>query len=188
MVSAPLREPAATGVKVTVIVQVLPFVPLGGSGLCEMQASVSEKSPLAVMLAIERLLVPVFVSITFCVALEVFTTALPKFKLLGLRLTPGSVPVPLRLITCVPAPSTMVIEPVCPPAAVGVKVTVMLHVPLAASGLWLAQLSVSPKSLSLVTLLIVRLLVPLLVSVTLCDTLVVPTTWLPKARVVAVRF
>jgi hypothetical protein len=89
--------------------------------------------------------------------------------------------VPFKLIACVPAPSMMVTAPVRTLAAVGVNVTITVQVPLDAMGL--PQVFVWAKSPLAVTLVIVRLLVPLLMRVTLCDALVVLTTWLPNVSV-----
>jgi hypothetical protein len=58
MVTAPLRVPAAVGVKVTLMVQLAPAVTLPP------QVLVWEKSPLAVMLVMLRPALPVFVSVT----------------------------------------------------------------------------------------------------------------------------
>ena len=175
IVTAPLRVPVAVGVNVIVIVQ-LPV--LAARGLRAVQLSDSAKSPLAARLVIVRRLVPVLVSVTDCEVLVVLTTWLPKFKLEELRLTPGAVPVPLKLITCVPTPSRMVMAPVRPAAAVGVKVTVIVQVPLCA--IEPLQVVVRAKSPLAVTLVIERLLVPTFCKVTVWPALVVVTTWLTK--------
>src|SRR2546421_9536398 len=75
------------------------------------------------------------------------------------------------------------------PLAVGVNVTLMVQLALIASEL--EQLSVSLKSLVLAPvtaiLLILSASVPLFVSVTVCAGLVVPTFWLLKLKLVALR-
>jgi hypothetical protein len=58
MVTAPVRVPAAVGLKVTLRVQLAPAATL------EPQVLVSEKSPLAVMLVMLRAALPVFLSMT----------------------------------------------------------------------------------------------------------------------------
>ena len=58
MVTAPVLVPAAVGLKVTVMVQLAPAARL------EAQVLVSVKSPLALMLVMLRVAVPVFLSVT----------------------------------------------------------------------------------------------------------------------------
>jgi hypothetical protein len=60
---------------------------------------------------------------------------LPKLTLVVLRLTPGAVPVPLKLTTwgVLLALSLIVTEPVRRPVVVGVKVTSIVHVALDAT-------------------------------------------------------
>jgi hypothetical protein len=58
MVTAPVLVPAAVGLKVTLRVQLAPAATL------EPQVLVWEKSPLALMLVIVRLALPVFLSVT----------------------------------------------------------------------------------------------------------------------------
>jgi hypothetical protein len=73
-------------------------------------------------------------------------------------------------------------EPLCPPATIGVKVTLMVQEAAAASGL--TQLWVRAKFPVVVMLLMVRGPSPLLVSVTGLGALVVPSVWFPKLRLV----
>jgi hypothetical protein len=58
MVTAPVRVPAAVGLKVTLMVQLVPVATL------DPQVLVWEKSPLAVMLVMLRVALPVFLSVT----------------------------------------------------------------------------------------------------------------------------
>ena len=67
MLADPVRLPSAVGVKVTVIVQ-LALIPT-----LLPQVLVCAKSPLAVMLVIVSVAVPVFFKITFCEVLVVPT-------------------------------------------------------------------------------------------------------------------
>jgi len=68
------------------------------------QLLVSLKSPLALMVVIARLLVPVFESVTVCVVLAIPTVWLPKFSIDGESPTPGAVPVPVSARTNWPVP------------------------------------------------------------------------------------
>jgi hypothetical protein len=86
-VIAPLMAPIVFGVKVTWIVHVAFGASEPG------QSSVSEKSPLASMLVMVTLLLPVLVSITDCAALGEppgAATCGAKVKLLTEKLTPGN--------------------------------------------------------------------------------------------------
>src|ERR1700746_969502 len=83
---------------------------------------------------------PLLVRVTDCAALLVPTCWLAKLRLVVERLTAGAfdaVPVPVRLTVCglLLALSVIVIAPVRVPVAVGVKVTLMLQLAQAASGL-----------------------------------------------------
>ena len=109
---------------------------------------------------------------------------MPKLKLIGLRLTTGAgvVPVPLRATLCgLPvALSVNVRLALRAPAIVGVNMTFKVHEAPAGIVLGLmGQLLVWAKSPALVpvsTMLVrVKAPVPLLVSVTVCAVLVVPT-------------
>jgi hypothetical protein len=58
MVTAPVLVPAAVGLKVTLIVQ------LALTAMLDLQVFVWEKSPLAMMLVMVRVALPVFLSVT----------------------------------------------------------------------------------------------------------------------------
>jgi hypothetical protein len=110
---------------------------------------------------------------------------LPKLKLGVDKLTAGAVPVPLKFTVCV-LPNTplllsvMVSVPVSVPAAMGEKVTLIVQV--------LLGVTVAPEQVSallakllafvppMVTVEMVRLPVPLLVTVSAWAALVVPTS------------
>ena len=88
-------------------------------------------------------------------------------------------PVPLSVTLCVlPATplllSVMVSVPVSVPVAVGVKVTLIVQEPLAAATLP-SQVLVSPKLALALWLVMVSAALPVLLRVTGCDALVVPT-------------
>ena len=90
-------------------------------------------------------------------------------------MTYAAVPLPERLNDCglFPASSEKVMEPLRAPAAVGVKVTIIVQ--LTPIRTLLPQLSLSAKSPLLAMLVIFNVALPVLVKVTACDGLVVPT-------------
>jgi hypothetical protein len=94
-------------------------------------------------------------------------------------------PVPVRVTVCVAglALSVMVKEPLREPLAVGVKVT--LRVQLALAARLEPQVLVWEKSPlfvpAMVTLVMLSVALPVLVSVMGAAELVVPITWLPKS-------
>ena len=95
---------------------------------------------------------------------------------------PGDVPVPVRATVCMlPATplllSVMVRVPVRVPVAVGEKVTLIVQELLAAT--LPPQLLVSPKLALAAMLVMVSAALPVLLRVTGCDALVVPTLTLP---------
>src|SRR5579863_4731478 len=113
MTTVPVRVPAAVGVNVIVTAQVL----LAAMGLDDVHVSVAAKSPLTAMLVMLRLLLPLFDSVIDCELLVVFTVWLPNIRLVGERLAPGALPVPVRAMTWLPSESATVIEPLRVPVA-----------------------------------------------------------------------
>jgi hypothetical protein len=115
-----------------------------------------------------------------------------KVKEVGERLTRGPVPVPVRLTVWVAglALSVIVKVAVSEPTTVGVKVT--LRVQLAPSATLAPQALVSAKSPlfvpAMVTLVMLSVALPGLVSVMGAPELVVPISWLPKLYDVGERF
>jgi len=128
IVTAPVRVPAAVGLKVTLRVQ------LALAARLAPQVLVWEKSPLAVMLVMLSVALPVLLRMTLWALLLVPTACAGKVKEVGERLTTGAVPVPVRLRVWVAglALSLMVTAPVRVPAAVGLKVTLRAQLALAA--------------------------------------------------------
>ena len=124
------------------------------------------------MLVMVSAAVPVFVSVTDCEALVVLIVWLLKVKPVGDKPTPGAgadAPVPERVMACglPPALSTIEIEPLTVPVAVGVKVTLMVQVPAAASVAGLTgQVLICPYCALAAMLVMVRAPVPEFVSVT----------------------
>jgi hypothetical protein len=178
-VTAPVRAPAAVGVKVTLIVQLAPtarVVP---------QLFVCAKSPLAVIELIVALVVPLFDSVVDCDAVVEPTTVEANARLAGLALSagPGAVPVPLSATETAPETSVLTVSvPLREPAAVGLNFTVTVQDPPAA--MLVPQVLVCEKSPVIVTDDTDAAVEPLFETVTVCGALVVPVVCDPKLRAV----
>lgn len=184
-----LRAPVAVGEKVTVKVQ----VPLGNTLVP--QVLVCAKSPGFVperlILVMFSAAVPVLVNVTCWDWLVEPTAWLANVRLVGESETPGLTPVPVKGTVCgLPvALSVMLTEALAAPVAAGVKVTLMVQLapPASVAGLT-GQVLVWPKSPGFVPerlmLVMLRAWPPLLVNVTACDPLVVPTSWPANVRLV----
>ena len=152
----PARLPVAVGVKVTLKMQLAPTASVKGVAG---QLLVSEKSSVTEMAVMVRavLLVPLFVTFTFCGVLEVFRVVGGNVRLGGVTSTvvAALTPWPLRLTTCgLPvALSLMPSSSVSIASTVGVNVTLMVQRPPPA-GTVPTQLSVSAKSPVVVMLVI----------------------------------
>ena len=92
--SVPVRFPTRVGEKETEIRQ-LPPAPSRRT-----QSLDSKKSPVVATLEIDRFAPPVSVRVTTCVVLDVPTTWDTNVKEVGARLTCGTNPLPIGLITC----------------------------------------------------------------------------------------
>ena len=135
MLTEAVRLPSALGVNVTIIVQLPPTA-------TELpHVLVSPKSPalvpeswILVMVTVEF---PVLLRVTTWDALGVRRGWLPKFKVEAVRLTTETVPVPVRVTVCglLVALSVIIIDAVRLPEAVGLKVTLIVQVPCAATEL-----------------------------------------------------
>jgi len=117
-VIAPEMDPVTMGVNVTLIVQFWP-----GVSVTPAQESVSEYPPLAATELTVRLAAPLLVTVIFWTALEVFSTWLPKARLVGANDIADVAPVPVRDAVCglLLASSVTVSVPVCVPVVDGVK-------------------------------------------------------------------
>ena len=176
-VSDPVRSPEALGANVTQTSQ-----PYPGDKDGFPQKSFSVKSPVTATLEILREAVPALVIFTSTVVPVAPTAAEGKLTLVGVRTTVEGPeepePVPLRLNECgLPAAlSVIVTDAVRVPVAVGLKVTLIVQLPLFPAT-ELPQLLLCTKSplFAPVTprLVIVKAPLPILVSVTDCAALVV---------------
>jgi hypothetical protein len=126
----PLRDHAAVGLNVTVILQEDP----AGTGAV-VQLSVSEKSPVASMSLTVKLAFPELVKVTAFVALLLPTNTPLKLRLVGDSVTAGAVPVPLKATLCgLPAALSVTFTvDVRLPVWVGVNTTLIVQLALAAS-------------------------------------------------------
>jgi hypothetical protein len=176
MVSVPVSGPVAMGEKLTLIVQEPPAATLPP------QLLVWPKLALAAMPVMASAALPVLLRVTGCDPLVV-----PKFWLPNVRLpgeTPATeavaTPVPVKLTVCeLPLALSVIVKvPVRVPAAVGVKVTLIVQ--LAPALTLLPQVLVWEKSPLAVMLEMVSVALPVLVRVTICAVLLVPDNWAEK--------
>jgi len=168
-------------VKVTLISQPAPAATEPG------QVLVWAKSPLAVIVRGVRAPAPVLLSTSFCGGLEGETACPGKLRLVAERLTTGARPTPLRLTVwgLLRALSVSVSTPARSPAAVGVKVTLIVQPAPAATEP--PQVLVWAKSPPVPMVRGVRAPFPVLVSVSVCGGLEIDTVCAGKLRLVAER-
>jgi hypothetical protein len=118
------------------------------------------------------------------------TAWLVKLRVVAESVTAGAVPVPLKVTICglVEALSVSVRLPERLPVAVGVKVTLITQLLLAATDALVLQvvpLAATAKSPVIAMLVKDKDALPVLVTVTDVAALVVPMAWLAKVRLVA---
>ena len=139
---------------------------------------------------IVNVVVPTFVNVTVLAALVTPTGTEPKFKLVGESF--AVVPIPLS-DTCCGLPEALSVTlstALRVPLAVGLKLTLIVQLALAASEL--PQVCVWEKSVALVPVIaipvIVSEVVPTFVSVTVFGPLVTPMATVPKLKLVGESF
>jgi hypothetical protein len=175
----PPRVPEAVGVKTTFAVQLAPAA-------TDVQLLVWLKSPPFVPVILIPVIVsaapPVFEIVTVC-AVELLPMGwLAKVRVVGVMLTAGAVPVPVKATVC-RAPvvlSAMDKVPVRVPAAAGVKTTFAVQAAPAATDV---QLLVWLKSPLIVIPVIVSVAVPVFEIVTVSAAELLPMAWPTKVRV-----
>jgi hypothetical protein len=185
---AAVRVPLAVGLNVTLMLQLAPVaneLP---------QVWVCAKSPALVPVIaiplIVKLVVPTLLSVTVSAGLDVPRATVPKLRLVGESF--AVVPIPIRLTFCgLPAALSVTLRAaVRVPLAVGLNVILMLQLAPVANEL--PQVWVCAKSPALVPViaipLIVKVVVPILVSVTGFAGLDVPRATVPKLRLVGESF
>jgi hypothetical protein len=175
MVSVLVKEPPLVGEKVTLIVQEPPAATLLP------QLLVCAKLALAAMPATESAALPVLDRVTACELVEEFTMVAAKVSEAGEMPARGAgvVPVPVKLTVWVLPVASLLLSvtvnvPVRAPAAVGLKVTLMVQEPPAVT--LLPQLLASEKSPLMATLATASAAPPVLLRVTVCAALVVPVS------------
>jgi len=171
-VIVPLRFPCAVGVKVTVMVQLVP------AGTALPQLLVWAKSPVIWMPLRLTGALPVLVKVSVCAAL-VPTTWFPKLRAVGESVAALMAPVPVRLALLFTVPET-VSDAVCVLLECGAKVTLMVQLVLVAKVA--GQLLVWLKSAGTDTLDMLRPKSPVLVYVNVWLPEVVLTSTLPKSN------
>jgi hypothetical protein len=181
----PEAAPSVVGVKVTATVQ----DPDAATGLEIEQvvpAGAMANGPVTPMTVKVRLALPVFVTVTVCAGLVVPTDS--EGKVGGAdKLATAPSPVALRLTDCGLPGALSVKErlPEAAPAAVGVKVTATVQDPDAATGLAVEQVvpvGAMANGPEMLMALMVRLALPMFVTVTVCAGLVIPTDSAGKVR------
>ena len=122
-VRAPVRLPRAVGVKVTMTEQVAP------AARVLPQLFVWLKSPVIPILLMVSVAVPVFVNVTLCAALDVFTSWSAKVKVAGDKLATGTTPAPESVMGFTATVLLLVSDrvPLRTPVAVGVNVTAIVQ-------------------------------------------------------------
>ena len=124
-------DPDVMGLKLMLIVQVLPTPRLGEHGVFE--ARVNAVGPEIVTLVMLTAVSPVFVTTTDWLVVLVLMTTLPKFRLAAERLKLPLVPLPSTgTLSVLPEASWTVSVAVAAPPAAGVKVTEITQLPSAA--------------------------------------------------------
>jgi hypothetical protein len=171
----------AVGVKVTLMVQ----LESAASEALQLLVWLNSLALVPVMLikSIARTAFPVLLSVIGCEALVVPTVCELKLRFVGESETTGACPTPVSGTTCgLPAASSaMVSVSFAVPGADGVKMTLIVQNSVAVSGVGATgQLLVCEKPLASIMLVIKRLSVPELVSVTGIGELGTPTIWPPK--------
>src|SRR2546425_7151624 len=131
MVTVAARPPVAAGVNVTVKAQLADAAtgpPARGHGATPEPAIAKSPGfePARAMLVMLRVAVPLLVRVTVCAGLVVLRRWSPKARLVGAKVTAGTMPVPASDTDCgLPgASSVMVTVAVRAPAAVGVNLRV----------------------------------------------------------------
>jgi hypothetical protein len=188
MVIAAVIAPAAVGAKCPWMVQLAPAARLVPQLFPN--ANADAPVPVTAMLLTSRVALPVLVNVTLCDALVDPACTLPNDRLVGDNDTVvGVIPVPVNATDCGEpvALSVMVIAAVTAPAVVGAKCPWMVQFAPAARlepQLFPNANEAAPVPVTLI-LLMVRVALPVLVNVTLCDALVAPTSTLPNGKLVA---
>lgn len=171
----PVCAPVAVGANVTPTVH----VPPPANELVQVLVAALNSALLLATLSPAIAVVPAFFTVKVVAAVVVPTATEPNPCVAGVIVI-GAVPVPVKLAVCVPALSMTVRVPVRAPIALGVNVTVMVHLPAAATE---GQVLVVAKSPLADMLVAVSTAVPVFLRVNVpVVVLRLPTAAEPRAR------
>src|SRR2546427_414264 len=200
MVTVAVRALAAVGVNVRLRRQLAPATTV--AAFVQVVPAAMAKSPgfkpARTMLVIDRKSVAQGKRVALGGGLIIIKRRAPKARLVGAKVTAGTIPVPASDTDCgLPgASSVMVTVAVRAPVAAGVNVTVKAQLADAATGPPARGHGATPEPATAKSpgfeparamLVMLRLAVPLLVRVTVCAVLVALSRWLTTARVVGTR-
>src|SRR3989442_452938 len=199
MVTVAVRAPVAAGVNVTVKAQLADAAtgpPARGHGATPEPATAKSPGfkPARAMLVMLRVAVPLLVRVTVCTGLVVLRRWAPKARLVGAKVTAGTIPVPASDTNCGLPGASSVMVTVAARAPVSAAQNLMLIVQLAPGatepapvGQVLPAAKAKSAACAPVMVMLVRFsgVPPLLVSVRFCAALVVLTRCLPCALLVA---
>lgn len=178
------RPPPLVGLKLTLMVQVAPAGTLDPQLFCWLKSPVS--APPILMLEMASGAVPEFVKLTALAMLPWPVNSAAKLRRPGARATAGWVPVPVSATDCgLPAAlSATVTVPLIVPADFGSKSSVMVQLAPTAIDPLHGLTSAVPIAKSALAVMLVMLSAaePVLVRVTFCVALDVPTGCEPKLK------
>src|SRR3989449_5291968 len=134
MVTVAVRAPVAAGVNVTVKAHQaddgIRAVAVGGVQTCALATAKSPGfEPARAMLVMLRVAVPLLVRVTVCAGLMVLRRCGPKARVVGAKLTSGTIPVPASDTNCgLPAASSVMVTVAArAPVAAGVKLMLIVQ-------------------------------------------------------------
>ena len=186
IVMAPVNAPSAAGFRVAVIVQLPPMATLCAQVLPNTNEDASV--PVTEMPVTARAEVPLLVRVTTWEALAVPNFWLPKVKLVAESVGAATSPLPLSvMVRGEPVASSVILMlAVNAPCAVGAKLaSIVQSAPPARVVPQLFEVTNEDAFVPVSAMLEITIgAVLLLVYVTCCEALVVPTAWLAKVRLV----
>ena len=189
IVTAAVRAPPVVGAKCPWMLQLAPAARL----VPQVFAKAKDDAfvPVTVMLVIDKVAVPGLVRVTYCDAVADPTASEPNNRLVADRLAAEPRPVPVNPMLCGDPEALSVIVTVAlrEPPVVGSKSPVMLQFAPAATLVPHVFVKRNEDAFAPVTamLAIDKVPCPLLVNVTICDAVAVPTAEEPKERLGADR-
>src|SRR5437899_2397171 len=197
MVTVAVRALAAVGVNVRLTRQLAPATTVAAfvQVVPAAMAKRSEERRVGTERVMLRVAVPLLVRVTVCTGLVVLRRWSPKARLVGAKVTAGTIPVPASDTDCGLRGASSVMVTVAVRALAAVGVNVRLTRQLAPATTVAPFVQVVPAAMAKspgfkparAMLVMLRVAVPLLVRVTVCTGLVVLRRWSPKARLVGAK-